>query len=239
MIYKLELQNIYKKFDEKIVLNGINLQVLDGTITTILGGSGSGKSVLMKIMIGLIKKTNGKILSDNSALESRSDFKKFHKKISVLFQNNALFDGMNIEKNILFPFINDRQYDKATLNTVCDDAIISVGLETKIRKSDTSELSGGMQKRVALARSIITKPEIIFLDEPTSGLDVENSEKIFKLIKNLSTQYGITFIIITHDVFLSPLISDKMIFLEGGKTQEVNLDWIEKRFRIKEQIAKS
>ena len=239
MQYKLEIRNVRKHFEEKNVLRNINLKIPKGNILTILGGSGTGKSVLLKIIIGLIKQDYGEIICDNKIIKSKGDLKNFHKKISVLFQNNALFDGMNIEKNILFPFINDHHYEPETLNKMCNEAIISVGLDVKIRKSATSEISGGMQKRVALARAIITKPEIIFLDEPTSGLDVENSQRIFELVHQLSKQYAITVIIITHDVFLSPSISDQIVFIENGEETEVDSTWIENRFKICQQVAKS
>ena len=232
MNYKIEVKHLSKSFNEKAVLKDINININQGEIITILGGSGSGKSVFLKTLIGLENRDSGEIYCNNQSIKTQSEYKEFYKKISILFQNNALFDSMTIEENILFPFINNKTYSKSELEKLCDEALISVGLKPEIKDLYVSEISGGMQKRVALARALITKPEIIFLDEPTSGLDVINSKIIFDLVHNLSKQYGITLLIITHDVFISPSISDRIIFLENGEFQKVNHEWLKEKFQI-------
>lgn len=232
MTYKLEIQNICKKFTERPVLENINIQISSGEIITILGGSGTGKSVLMKIIIGLIQQDKGKILYNNQSLSSTKDFQQFYKKISILFQNNALFDSLDIRENILFPFTNYKIPKNISSERMVDESLISVGLDILIKENMISEISGGMQKRVGLARALVTKPEIIFLDEPTSGLDFENSKKIFELITSLSKKENITFIIITHDIFLAPTISDQIIFLNSGQASDVNKEWVNKKFAI-------
>jgi phospholipid/cholesterol/gamma-HCH transport system ATP-binding protein len=229
--HKIEVKNLTKRFGDKTVLTNINLNINKG-ISTILGGSGSGKSVFLKIIIGLIEKTNGSISFNGSELKTKADYQNFYKKISVLFQNNALFDSMNIQENLSFPFINDKTKDKLKLKQMCEESLISVGLKPEICSLSISEISGGMQKRVALARAIITKPEMVFLDEPTSGLDIENTKLIFDLIKELSIKFGITFIIITHDIFIAPYISDELFFLENGNFSVIDKDVLRERFKI-------
>ncbi len=230
--YKIEIKNLCKSFNKNAVLKNINININKGEIITILGGSGSGKSVFLKTLIGLESRDSGEFYCNNKEIKTQSDYREFYKKISILFQNNALFDSMMIEENILFPFINNKTHNKLELKKLCDEALISVGLKPEIKNLYVSEISGGMQKRVALARALITKPEIIFLDEPTSGLDVTNSRIIFELVHNLSKKYGITLIIITHDVFIAPSISDRMIFLENGEFQEVSHEWIKNKFQV-------
>ncbi len=232
MNYNIEVIHLSKSFNGKSVLKDINLCVTKGDIVTILGGSGSGKSVFLKTLIGLENRDSGDIFYNNQPVKTKSDYKNFYKEISVLFQNNALFDSMTIKENILFPFINDHKYSESEFNQLFEESIISVGLDPSIKDLYVSEISGGMQKRVALARAIITKPQIIFLDEPTSGLDVANSKLIFELVKTLSKKYGITLLIITHDVFLSPAISDKMLFLENGVFEMIDKEWLEKKFMM-------
>ncbi len=225
---KISIRNLTKKFGDKVVLGDINLDIYNNEIITIIGGSGGGKSVFMKVILDLIHKDDGHIFCDNIEITTKS-IKKFYKKISVLFQSNALFDSMNIGENIAFPLINQKIDNK---NTLIDDALKSVGLNPDIKNLSVSEISGGMQKRVALARTIITKPEIIFLDEPTSGLDVINSRMIFELIKTLAKENKITFFVITHDIFLAPIVSDRIFFIEKGKLRQMTKEDIDEKFKI-------
>lgn len=227
---KIAIRDLTKSFNSRKVLDKINLDIYSNEILTIIGGSGSGKSVFMKTILGLIAKDYGSVSCDNIEI-TRKTRKNFYSKISVLFQSNALFDSMNIEENILFPFINSRVENK---NQLLDEVLDSVGLRADIKKLGVSEISGGMQKRVALARTIITKPQVIFLDEPTSGLDVINARIIFELTKTLAERYKITFFVITHDVFMAPLISNRIFYLENGGLTLMTRKDISEKFSIHE-----
>ena len=229
MDIKISIKNLCKKFGEKVILNNINLDIYRNEIITIIGGSGSGKSVFMRTILSLIEKDSGQIFCDNIEINSKTR-KDFYSKIAVLFQSNALFDSMNIEENILFPFINRDDISKENQNQLLNEVLKSVGLQQDIKKLSISEISGGMQKRVALARTIITKPSVIFLDEPTSGLDIKTSGAIFDLIKNLAEKYKITFFIITHDVFIAPKISNRIFFIKNGGLTFIEKDQVEKEF---------
>jgi phospholipid/cholesterol/gamma-HCH transport system ATP-binding protein len=226
---KISIKNLSKAFDEKEILNKINLDVYRNEILTIVGGSGSGKSVFMRVILDLIEKDKGQIFCDGIKVTQETK-KDFYSKIAVLFQSNALFDSMNIEENILFPLMNRDDISKDERMKMVDEVLESVGLHKDIKKLSISEISGGMQKRVALARTIITKPSIIFLDEPTSGLDLRIAKSIFQLIKSLAEKYKITFFIITHDVHFAPMISDRIFFLENGSLTLVPNDKIEEKF---------
>ena len=226
---KISIKNLCKKFGEKVILNNINLDIYSNEILTIIGGSGSGKSVFMRTILDLIEKDSGQIFCDGIEINSKTK-KNFYSKIAVLFQSNALFDSMNIEENILFPFINRTDITKENQNKLLNEVLESVGLQKDIKNLSISEISGGMQKRVALARTIITKPSVIFLDEPTSGLDIKTSGAIFELIKNLAEKYNITFFIITHDVFIAPKISNRIFLIKNGSLTFIENDQVEKEF---------
>lgn len=226
-IPKISIRNLYKSFNKKIIFKDINLEIYSGEIVTILGGSGSGKSVFLKTLIGLIEPDKGHIFCDNIEITASNRLKFFFPKIGVLFQNNALFDSMNIYDNLIFPLMNKQNIASDEL---VDQVLKSVGLSPSIKNQYLFEISGGMQKRVALARCIITKPEIIFLDEPTSGLDFENTKLIFNLIKKLSDEYKITFLMVTHDIHVAPSISDKILLLENKSFSKITKEELIKRF---------
>jgi phospholipid/cholesterol/gamma-HCH transport system ATP-binding protein len=225
---KISIQNLSKSFGKKKILNQVNLDIYSNEILTIIGGSGSGKSVFMKIILGLINKDSGKILFDGIEITEQTR-KNFYENIDVLFQSNALFDSMNIEENILFPFINRDDIDDLEKQKLLNEVLESVNLKSDIKKYSISEISGGMQKRVALARAIITRPSVIFLDEPTSGLDMKTAQSIFLLIQSLSKKYSMTFFLITHDIYLAPKISNRIFFLKNGSLDFTENDEIEKK----------
>jgi phospholipid/cholesterol/gamma-HCH transport system ATP-binding protein len=236
----IKLEKVSKSFEtkqnekKKIVLKSLDLEIFSGKIHVILGGSGSGKSVLLKIILGLIGFESGQIFVNNEILTQENIFQKLLSKSGVLFQNNALFDSKNVYENLIFPFLglssNDyKKQDKS--KEFAFEALKKVGLfEKEILRLDVNEISGGMQKRVAIARALIKSPEIMFLDEPTSGLDIQNSELIFGLVKELNQKYSMTFLIITHDVFFSPKIADYIYFLENQKANLVSKEYIQERF---------
>lgn len=232
---RISLKNICKGFEDKKILDNLSFNVEQGKIISILGGSGSGKSVLLKIILGLLSADSGEIYYDGCLISEQNRQEVFLKNISVLFQNNALFDSLNIFDNIAFPFLSPDKIsifnDVQSLKKQVGQILEEVGLSSSIGKMFLNEISGGMQKRVALARALITRPQVIFLDEPTSGLDIENSKNIFNLIQKLNSLYGITFIVITHDIFLTSKITQGEIFiLEDKKLNLITNQQVMDRF---------
>ena len=220
---KLALRNICKSFGSKKILDNINLDLKAGEIVSIFGSSGCGKSVLLKTILGIIDFDDGDILYDGAKLD-KSNYDLFLKNVSVSFQGGALFDSKNVYDNIVFPFLSshyERPSDVELAKSI-DEILEKIGLDKSVLGLNLNELSGGMQKRVSFARALITKPEIVFLDEPTSGLDIENTKLIFEFIKNINKDYGIAFIIITHDFLIAPKISDTIYYLEHGQLIKKN-----------------
>jgi phospholipid/cholesterol/gamma-HCH transport system ATP-binding protein len=216
---KLTIQNLTKNFGEKEVLKGINLSVNKGDSVVILGGSGSGKSVLIKIIATLIAPTSGSIKIDGKEV-SNVDEKgrdKLMEKFGFLFQGGALFDSLPIWENIAFRLLNQNKINKEEAREIALQKLKAVGLKEKTADLFPSEISGGMQKRVSLARAIASNPEIIFFDEPTTGLDPIMADVINNLIIANSKQLGATTITITHDMNSARKIADKIAMLYDGK----------------------
>ena len=215
---KITVTNLYKSFADKKVLDNINLQVNAGESHVIIGGSGTGKSVLIKNIALILTPDQGEILIDgkNILKASNREKKQFVNKIGYLFQGGALFDSLTIWENIAFKLLQSKISRIAAKNKALD-ALKDVGLESNIADNYPSELSGGMQKRVSLARTVITKPEIIFFDEPTTGLDPVMAEAIDNLILRYTEQLGSTAITITHDIASVKKISDNISMLHEGK----------------------
>ena len=219
MTAKLTIQNLTKNFGEKEVLKGINLSVNKGDSVVILGGSGSGKSVLIKIIATLIAPTSGSIKIDGKEV-SNVDEKgrdKLMEKFGFLFQGGALFDSLPIWENIAFRLLNQNKINKEEAREIALQKLKAVGLKEKTADLFPSEISGGMQKRVSLARAIASNPEIIFFDEPTTGLDPIMADVINNLIIANSKQLGATTITITHDMNSARKIADKIAMLYDGK----------------------
>jgi len=219
---KIIVNNLCKNFGNKEVLSGINLEVNQGESLVILGGSGSGKSVLIKTIVGLIEATSGSIKIDDVELVGSDN--KVHdtlmSKSGFLFQGGALFDSLPIWQNITFRLLNQSNKTKLNKKEIKDIAISklrSVGLSERVADLYPSELSGGMQKRASLARAIATNPEIIFFDEPTTGLDPIMADVINNLIIDNSKKLGATTITITHDMHSARRIADKVAMLYNGK----------------------
>lgn len=216
---KVEITNLTKNFGDKQVLTGINLTVKKGESLVILGGSGSGKSVLIKIISSLLSATSGSIKIDGEetltlSLEAKDQMME---KIGFLFQGGALFDSLPIWENISFRLLNHKKIGKVEARKIAIEKLRSVGLSEKVADLFPSELSGGMQKRASLARAIATNPEIIFFDEPTTGLDPIMADVINDLIVSNSKQLGATTITITHDMHSARKIADKVAMLFEGK----------------------
>lgn len=214
----IQIQNISRSFEDVVVLNDVSLDVLEGETLAIIGRSGSGKSVLMKHIIGLLTPEKGTVFVDDVNINDVSyrELRQVRRKFGVLFQGGALFDSMTAFENVAFPlrtFTNEsresiRQHAKACLEMV---NLADIGDKTP------SELSGGMQKRVALARAIALQPKYIIYDEPTSGLDPETSNRIDELINTLTDHLNVTSIVITHDMHSVLSIADRVAFIHQGK----------------------
>ena len=216
---KIKVENLHKSFDIKKVLNGVNLEVYNKESLVILGGSGSGKSVLIRSITSLLDIDSGKIFIDGQDITTLSPSKKskIMDKFGFLFQGGALFDSLRIWENVAFRLINTEKIHKEDAKAIAIDKLRVVGLNESVANLYPSELSGGMQKRVSLARAICTDPEIIFFDEPTTGLDPIMSDVINNLIIKSSKSVGATTITITHDINSARKIADKVALLYKGK----------------------
>ena len=219
MIEKISIQNLVKSFDDKEVLRGIDLQVNKGESLVVLGGSGSGKSVLIKIVATLINPTSGSIKIDGEEVSNIKEKQrdKLMEKFGFLFQGGALFDSLSVWENVAFRLVHHQKMPKIDARKIAIAKLNAVGLSEKTADLLPSELSGGMQKRVSLARAIATNPEIIFFDEPTTGLDPIMADVINNLIIANSKELGATTITITHDMHSARKISDKIAMLYEGK----------------------
>ncbi|MEJ5226593.1 ABC transporter ATP-binding protein [Thermodesulfovibrio sp.] len=218
----IEIIELYKSFGTQEVLKGVNLKINDNEVTAIIGRSGGGKSVLLKHIVGLLKPDRGKILvkgEDITKLKgSRLD--EIRSDIGVVFQGGALFDSMTVYDNVAFPLREKTKLDRKTIHEAVLTALNDVGL-LGMEYKYPAELSGGMKKRVALARALIAKPKIILFDEPTTGLDPILVHSIHKLIRDTQQQYKFTGIIISHEIPEIFEISDKVAVLHDGKIVEV------------------
>lgn len=219
MTVKLAVSNLVKNFDTKEVLRGIDLEVKKGESLVILGGSGSGKSVLIKIIANLIAPTSGKIVIDGEDVShiNQKQRDKLMEKFGFLFQGGALFDSLTIWENIAFRLLYQQKMDKIKARKIALEKLSAVGLSAKVADLYPSELSGGMQKRASLARAIAAQPEIIFFDEPTTGLDPIMADVINDLIIANSKELGATTVTITHDMHSARKIADKLAMLYEGK----------------------
>jgi len=214
----IRVKDVYKSFGRQKVLNGINLAVERGEITVIIGKSGSGKSVLMKHLIGLIKPDRGEILVDGVDITrlGESQLNEVRKRFGMLFQEAALFDSMTVEENVAFPIREHRRFSDGEVGRLVDEKLRQVGL-SGVNEKMPSELSGGMKKRVGLARALALDPEIVLFDEPTSALDPVISLTIEDLIKKTQTRLKKTYVVISHDILGMFRIADKIAMLYDGE----------------------
>ncbi len=215
----INITGIKKSFDDKVVLNGIDLTIREGESHVIIGKSGCGKSVLLKIIIALIKPDAGKVLIENENIFEVSEKRLYEirRKFGFLFQNAALFDSMTVEENVKLPLVeNGFNFTEKEIKQKVAEMLELVGLpDTEQLKP--SELSGGMQKRVGLARALITKPKYILYDEPTTGLDPIMSDSIDALIKDLNDRLDVTSVVVTHDMFSVKNVAEKISMIHEGK----------------------
>ena len=215
----IEFIKINKSFHGKVVLHEINLKVLKGESLVIIGQSGSGKSVLLKCLLGILKPSLGKVLikNKNFFIQSRHQKEVLLKNFGVAFQGNALFDSLKVWENIAFKLKQTQSLSLKVLKEKVEFSLTLVGLSNSIMYLYPSQISGGMQKRVAIARAIIDEPEILIFDEPTSGLDPVTGSKINNLIIDNVKRLGCTSITITHDMQSVNKIADNVAMINDGK----------------------
>lgn len=219
----IKINGLYKAFDELAVLKGIDFSLYEGENVAILGRSGSGKSVLIKTLVGLTDYDKGKVLVLGKEINklSREELDELRLQIGFSFQNSALYDSMNIYKNLAFPLtMNNKHLNKAQVTEQIEEVLDAVGLLDKISQMP-SDLSGGQRKRIGIARTLILKPKIMLYDEPTSGLDPITSTEIIDLINNVQVRYKTSSLIITHDLTCARNTSDRIAMLIDGQFSKV------------------
>jgi phospholipid/cholesterol/gamma-HCH transport system ATP-binding protein len=217
----IRLINIHKSFGKQKVLKGLNLDIEDGKTTVIIGKSGGGKSVLLKHIIGLLRPDKGQVLVDDVDITKLNDnrLNEIRKKFGMLFQEAALFDSMTVGENVAFPLREHTKMKDAEIQAIVSDRLQAVGLRG-IEDKMPSELSGGMKKRVGLARAIALQPQIVLFDEPTTGLDPVMTEAINQLIIETQKHYNLTCIVISHDLGSIFKIGHRIAMLYEGEIIE-------------------
>ena len=215
----IEFQNVHKAFGDREVLQGIDLQVPRGQTTVILGSSGSGKSVLVSTVVGLLRPDQGRVVVGGQNVvdyEGAEDWQGLWLKTGFLFQGAALFDSMTVGENIAFPLRQHTELGEDAIEARVREVLSWIELEGAFGKMP-SELSGGMQKRVGLGRTIVLEPEIVIYDEPTTGLDPLTSDTISDLIQRLKSERAVTSIVVTHDVRCAFQVADRAAMIDEGK----------------------
>lgn len=216
---KIELKNVHKRFGKKVVLSGLTLTVPKGKSLVVIGGSGSGKSVMLKTVLGLVKPEKGSIKVDGKEVTklNTDDREDVLRKFGMLFQNAALFDSLPVWENVAFGLIQGRHMKRKDAKEIAISKLAQVGLTPEVAELYPAELSGGMQKRVGLARAIAADPEIIFFDEPTTGLDPIMADVINDLIVDSVKELGATALSITHDMASARKIADYIAMIYKGE----------------------
>ncbi len=215
----IELKNVYKSFGSKYVLRDFDLTIYKGQSVVMLGQSGMGKSVSVRLMLGLMDVDSGSIKINGKEITNftEENFYENNRGIGMLFQNGALFDSMSVWENVAFSLLNIDKMNPDVARKIAIEKLADVGLPAKVANMMPSELSGGMKKRVGLARAIADNPSIIFFDEPTTGLDPIMSDVINNLIVRCVKQLGATALTITHDINSAKKIADRIVMLYEGK----------------------
>ena len=216
----IQIEGVHKRFGEQVVLDGVDFTVQDGETVALLGPSGTGKSVLLKHIIGLIKPDAGRVVVDGLDVPKlrRKELRQLRHRIGYVFQNGALFDSMDVFENVRLGISDTEKYDDLDyVKQEVDRCIRMVNLAPDTVRKYPSELSGGMRKRVGIARAIVGEPDYLLYDEPTSGLDPVNSDIIDDLVKRLDQELGVTSIMVTHDVRGAFRVADRLALLSEGK----------------------
>ncbi|TNE92909.1 MAG: ABC transporter ATP-binding protein [Deltaproteobacteria bacterium] len=217
----IRLVDLHKRFGELVVLDGVSFDIPRGKTTAIIGPSGTGKSVLIKHIVGLLEPDQGEVWVGDVDMATASERQKYavRKRFGMLFQDGALFDSMTAGENVAFPLRFHTNLSEAERRRVAEEKLALVELPD-VYDRPTAALSGGQRKRVGLARAIVLEPEVVLFDEPNSGLDPMTSDTIDELIGRMKKQLGITFIVITHDIVSCVDIADYVAMLYGGKLVE-------------------
>ncbi|MCF8085738.1 MAG: ATP-binding cassette domain-containing protein [Desulfohalobiaceae bacterium] len=214
----IEFRKVSKRFGDKVVLDGVDMTIYPGEVTTLIGRSGEGKSVTLKMIIGLLKPDSGDILYRGRSVSrmKRAERERFRREVSFMFQSNALFDSMTVRENIALPLQEGSRASGSTIRDRVDRKLQVLDLEGTEDKYP-SQLSGGMQKRVALARAIVTDPDTVLFDEPTTGLDPVRKNSVLSMITSNQRDYGFTAVLVSHDVPDVFYISNRIVVLEEGR----------------------
>jgi phospholipid/cholesterol/gamma-HCH transport system ATP-binding protein len=214
----IEFRQVSKSFNATPVLAGMDLAIRPAETLTIIGGSGTGKSVTLKLIVGLLKPDAGQVLIEGEDVVplTEDQLLRVRKKIGMVFQSSALFDSLSVADNIAYPLREHTAMSEEEIRERVRETLSLVGLQD-VEKHDPADLSGGMRKRVALARAIALAPRIILYDEPTTGLDPTNTEKINELIVDMEEKLGVTSVVVTHDMRSAFKVSDRIALLYQGK----------------------
>jgi phospholipid/cholesterol/gamma-HCH transport system ATP-binding protein len=216
----IQLQAVRKRFGAQVVLDGVDFEVQDGETVALLGPSGTGKSVLLKHIIGLLQPDSGRVIVDGKdvAKLERKELAEFRSHIGYVFQNGALFDSMNVFENVRLGITDEKKFlDRDFARDRVTECIRLVNLQPEVVQKYPAELSGGMRKRVGIARAIAGAPKYLLYDEPTSGLDPVNSDIIDGLVKRLADELGVTSVMVTHDVRGAFRVADRLALLSEGQ----------------------
>jgi len=234
----IKIIDVTKTFGKKVALKNINLEIADGETLAIIGGSGSGKSTLLRLMIGLIQPTSGEIWIGNDEISrmSEKEMMRVRLRMGMVFQYSALFDSMTVGDNVAFGLVEHTDYSREKIQSIVREKLHQVGLEG-VENRMPNELSGGMKKRVSLARAIAFEPEIIFYDEPSSGLDPIMTNKIDELIIETQRALNVTSIVVTHDMVSACRIADRIAMIYEGEL--IAVDTPEKFKRIQDERVKA
>jgi phospholipid/cholesterol/gamma-HCH transport system ATP-binding protein len=213
----IRVEDVHKSFGDEEILKGITTSFERGQTNLIIGQSGSGKTVLLKCLLGLFKPEEGRIYYEDKAIQDMDDEeqRKLREEIGMLFQGGALFDSMNIEENVMFPLRMFSNQKKSDMLERVNEVLKRVNLEN-VNKKFPAEISGGMQKRVSIARAIVNRPKFLFCDEPNSGLDPKTATLIDNLIQEITHEYNITTVVVTHDMNSVMEIGQKVVLLKNG-----------------------
>lgn len=214
----LEVRQLRKAFGERVVLGNVSFQVQPGAVVSVLGRSGTGKSVLLKCVVGLLERDGGEVLFKGESLENPSARRELRRASSYVFQHNALFDSATVFENVLMPLRARGEGDPDRWQGRVGEVLKRLELEDAAERYP-AELSGGMQKRLAVARALVTEPDLVFFDEPTAGLDPLRRNAVFSLIARLQRERGFTAVLVTHDVQEALVVSSHVLWLDAGTVQ--------------------
>jgi len=214
----LKISGLHKSFGSKVILDNVNLSLHKNETVVVLGRSGTGKSVILKCIVGLISPDSGTIEINGKDTKNLTgeDLSNFRCDVGFLFQSGALYDSMSVRENLEFPVIRQNNYNGEDVTSKVVEQLQNVSLADSIDKMP-SELSGGMRKRIGLARTLMLNPDIILYDEPTTGLDTFTSKEISTLIVKMKEKYGVSSIVMTHDMPCAKMIADRIVVLKDGK----------------------